>query len=116
MFALSAVAVDKEMLGRESDAELIDGLVGFREVGCSAALAASSADWAVCVSGLDLGEVENSWVNRLDFPVAGLIEMPPFSSADEKDGKLAVVELVANGLVGRRGISGLNDRTVRIES
>ena len=44
MFALSAVAVDKEMVGKDSDAELIDGLVGFREPGGSTVLAASSAD------------------------------------------------------------------------
>ena len=97
---LSAVAVDKEMVGRDSDAELIGGVA---VVDCWRPLAASREAWAVWGSDLALGDVEKSWLRRFDLAGA-LVEVPPFSEelADEKE-----EEVLAKGFVGRRGIARL---------
>ena len=61
---LSAVAVEREMVGKDSDAELIGGLLLFW--GPHDPLAASNADCADCCSCLGFCEDEKSWLNRLD--------------------------------------------------
>lgn len=54
MLGLSAVAVDSEMVGNDSEAELIGGAAGL------VPLAFWSAARAVWGSALDLGEVEKN--------------------------------------------------------
>lgn len=77
-------------------------------------MAAIREAWAEgWLSDLDLGEVENNWLNRFDLVLAGLFEMPPFSFGVEKDGESAE-ELLANGFVGRRGISGFTVGVVEV--
>ena len=56
MFALSAVAVDSEIVGKDSDAELICCIGEWTNDCCCA----KSAAVAVRVSFLDLGDVEKS--------------------------------------------------------
>jgi hypothetical protein len=101
MMGLSAVAVESEMVGRDSEAELIGGTV----VDCGFPPAARSAACALGISVFDLGEVENSWVRRLALEVEALVRRPPFSEVDEKDGRLEVGELLVKGFAGRRGIA-----------
>lgn len=66
------------------------------------------------LSDLDLGEVENNWLNRFDLVFAGLFVMPPFSFGVEKDGESVEETLLAKGFVGRRGISGLTIDVVKV--
>lgn len=65
MLALSALAVDNEIVGNDSDGELICAEGELIRACCCAAAAASRADVAVCVSLLDLGEGEKKLVNFL---------------------------------------------------
>lgn len=100
MLGLSAVAVDKDIVGKDSDAELIGGeeaLGGEFPLGCTVSF--------------DFGEPENSWDRRLDLTVGVLIEKPPFPEG-EKDGGL-VEESLEELLLNRRGIAGNNGRFQR---
>ena len=107
MFVLSAVAVERDIVGSDSDAELIcdDGEL-WRPCCCAAARRAAVAD---CASLLDLGEVEKYWANLFDLDGFALISSPPFSMFVEEmvpDGGKAL----ANGLVKRRGIVRMLDQ------
>lgn len=97
MVGLSAVAVDKEMVGKDSDAELIGG----------DAFELAPAGWGVAcfiwASALDLGEDEKNWVRRLDLTDGALVAMPPFPEEGEKDGELEVS--LEELLLNRRGIA-----------
>jgi hypothetical protein len=90
MFRLSAVAVDNDIVGKDSDAELIGGEV----LGWECPL-------GVC--SLDLGETEKNWERRLDLTVVAL-EIPPFPEEGEKDGEVEVS--LEELLLNRRGIAG----------
>jgi hypothetical protein len=107
MFALSAVAVEREIVGKDSNAELIGGDAELLNDCCWAALAARRAAVADCASGFDLGEVENNWTSRFVFDAGVFCRMPPFSSDGEKDGRV-MGELLVKGFVGRRGIAGFS--------
>jgi hypothetical protein len=102
MLGLSAVAVESEMVGRDSEAELIGGGA---VVDSGFPPAERSAACALGTSVFDLGGVENSWVRRLALDVEALVGRPPFSEDDEKDGGLEGGELLVKGFVGRRGIA-----------
>ena len=99
MFALSAVAVDKEMVGNDSDGELIGE---FRNVCCCAAAAARRADVALCASPFDRGDVEKKDTILFPREETGRVVMPLFSPV----AGIVVVddELFVNGLVKSRGI------------
>lgn len=103
VFALSARAVDNEMVGNDKDGELIcwEGWLG--KAGCCAAAAARRAAVAVWVSFFDFGIVEKNWVSRFGFVADNLRGMSPFSfMAGRAIGEGG--ELVANGFIGLRGI------------
>lgn len=63
MFALSALAVDKDMVGKDSDGELICGEGELTKACCCAA--ARRAAVAVCVSLFDFGDAEKKLGNFL---------------------------------------------------
>jgi 2-hydroxychromene-2-carboxylate isomerase len=102
MLGLPAVAVDKEMVGRDSDAELIGGATG---LGWKLPLAAWRADWADG-SDLDLGDVEKSWVKRFGLDVEALMAIPPFPEVGEKEGGLEESLAKEGEVADRRGIAG----------
>ena len=85
--AESAVAVEREMVGKESDAVLIGGDVEFRKACSCARLAASSAAAAVCASAFDLGVAEKNWAILLAFACVDLTNAPPLSLCGERDGQ-----------------------------
>lgn len=95
MLGLSAVAVEREMVGNERDAELMGGAAVFPPVVCRAA-------WAGVSSAFDLGDVEKNWVKRFGLEDA-LMAIPPFPETEEKDGEVegSLVEELAD----RRGIA-----------
>lgn len=77
-FALSARAVEREMVGKDSCAELIGGDAEFRKA-CSCALLAASSAAAAERASFDLGEVEKKFVSRVRDLEFVLTEKPPFS-------------------------------------
>lgn len=91
------MAVDKDIVGKDSDAELIGGE---EALGWDFPL-----DWTA--STLDFGEPENSCDRRFDLTVGALIEIPPFPEG-EKDGGLVGVSF-EELLLNRRGIAGGNN-------
>lgn len=105
MLAASARAVDKEIVGNDSDAELI-GEYEFKNACSCALLAASSAAAADCASALFLGEVEKNCAILLAFADVVLTKAPPFSLG-EKDGQgmVLVGELLRKGFDNRRGMA-----------
>ena len=106
MFAESAVAVEREIVGKDSDAVLICGVIEFRNACSWALLAASSAAAAVCASALDFGDVEKKCAILLAFACVALARLPPFSFWGEKDGQGVGGELLsANGFDNRRGMA-----------
>lgn len=97
MLGLSAVAVDNDIVGKDSEAELIGGeeVLGWEfPLDCTA-------------STFDFGEPENSCDRRFDLTVGVLIEIPPFPEG-EKDGGLVEVSF-EELLLNRRGIAGGNN-------
>lgn len=74
VFALSALAVDKEIVGKDKEGELI-WVVG----GLGAAAAANRAAVADWVSALVLGMVEKNWTSRFGFDVDDLRGISLFS-------------------------------------
>ncbi len=105
MLLQSAVAVEREMVGKDSDGLLIGGVVEFKNNCSCALLAASKAAAADCASALDLGVVEKNWAIRLGFPDVVLKRLPPFSVGGEKDGQGVDGELLRKGFDSRRGMA-----------
>lgn len=105
MLAESAVAVDSDIVGNDSDAVLIGGLLEFRNACSCALLAASNAAAAVCASAFDLGDVEKKCAILLAFACVVLTRLPLFSVCGEKDGQGVGGELLRNGLDNRRGMA-----------
>jgi hypothetical protein len=101
---LSAVAVDREIVGKDSDAELIGGeLLGLFPL----------VDRDVAgIDSLFLGEDEKSWDRRLDLTEGALMAIPPFPEEGEKDGELVEVSL-EELLLNRRGIAEGSSEAVR---
>lgn len=103
------MAVDREIVGKDSDAELIGGgeLLGLfplvdREV--------------TCVDSLFLGEDEKSWDRRFDLTEGALMAIPPFPEEGEKDGELVEVSL-EELLLNRRGIAeGSSEAVPRVDA
>ena len=86
IFAASALAVDKDIVGRERVGILIPGLdVELRKACSCALLAASSAAAAVLYLSLSLGVVEKNCAILLGL-LSGDGLLPPFSE-EEKDGQ-----------------------------
>lgn len=110
---LSAVAVDREIVGRDNEAELIGTAVLSEWL---ALLAARRLACAVEGSALDLGDVENNWLRRFDF-VGYLIEIPPFSAVVEEDAGV-VEELLEKVFDSRRVIAScfLLQRAVKLKN
>ena len=105
MLAESAVAVESDIVGNDSDAVLIGGLLEFRNACSCALLAASNAAAAVCASAFDFGDVEKKCAILLAFACVVLTRLPLFSVCGEKDGQGVGGELLRNGLDNRRGMA-----------
>jgi hypothetical protein len=101
----SAVAVESEMVGNDSDALLIGGVIELRNNCSCALLAASNAAAADCASAFDFGVVEKNCAILLGFPDADLNKLPPFSFGGEKDGQGVGGELLRKGFDSRRGMA-----------
>ncbi len=106
MFALSARAVDKEIVGNDSVGELTRCEGEFRKVCCCAAAAASSEAVAVRVSLFVLGEVEKNWANLLARAADGFRVMAGFSLRYWDNLGAGVGGLLPKGLNDLRGIIG----------
>lgn len=74
VFALSALAVDREIVGKDKEGELIWDVGGL-----DTAAAANRAAVAVWVSALVLGMVEKNWASRFGFDVDDLRGISLFS-------------------------------------
>ena len=105
MFALSALAVDKEMVGNESDGELICWDGELTKACCC--VAARRAAVAVCVSLFDFGEAEKKLGNFLILGEDALRGSSYFS--------LYVVVVVEDGEVLTKGLMSLRDIMRAIE-
>ena len=105
MFAESAVAVESDMVGKDSDAVLIGGVVELRKACSRALLAASSAAAALCASAFDLGDVEKNWAILLALADVVFTRLPPFSGWGEKDGHGVGGELLRKLFESRRGMA-----------
>ena len=106
MFALSALAVDKEIVGNEREGELI---CWAGELSCCVAAAAKRAAVAVCVSVLVLGEGEKRLVNFFTLGEDARRGSSCFSVAVVVAVMVVVVvldELLANGFRGLLDIVG----------
>lgn len=103
MLLQSAVAVEREIVGRDNEGLLIGGVVELRNNCSWALLAASNAAAADCASAFDLG-VEKKCAIRLGLPTVVLNTLPPFSFGGEKDGQGVDGELVRKELDCRRGM------------
>jgi hypothetical protein len=101
----SAVAVEREMVGKDSDGVLIGGVVELRNNCSCALLAASNAAAADCASAFDLGVVEKNCAILLGFPETVLNKLPPFSDGGEKDGQGVEGALLGKGFDDRRGMA-----------
>lgn len=95
MLGLSAVAVESEMVGKDSEAELIGGAV---LLGWELAPTVWRVACAVWGSALDLGEDEKNWLRRLDLTERAL-------PVDDKGGGLKE-SLTEGEPEDRRGIAG----------
>jgi len=104
MFALSAVAVEREMVGKDSDGELIcvDGEL------CPAAAAARRAAVAVWASVFDLGE-EKYCTKRVPLRVLAREERVTLSPGGAET---VVVVVLAKGLENLRGIVSMSLSTL----
>lgn len=104
MFALSALAVDKEIVGKDSEGELICWEGELRRDCCWAAAAARRAEVAVWTSVFDLGEVEKNWASLFPLEVDGLRGKSRFSSRAEEFKATVVGQVLANGFIDLRCI------------
>lgn len=105
MLLESAVAVERDIVGKDSDGVLIGGVVEFRNSCSWALLAASSAAAADCASDFDLGVVEKNCAILLGFPDAILNRLPPLSFGGETDGQGVEGELLRKGFDSLRGMA-----------
>jgi len=103
MLEESARAVDKDMVGKDSEGVLMGGVPEFRNACSCALLAASSAAAAVCAS-LPLGDVEKNCAILLALAEVDLTILTPFSFGD-KDGQGVGGELLEKGFESRRGMA-----------
>lgn len=99
----SARAVDREMVGRESDAVLMGGEAEFRKACSWALLAASRAAAALWASCLLLGEVKKCAI-LLALAEVDLTRPGPFSFG-VKEGHGVGGELLRKGFDRRRGMA-----------
>ena len=99
------MAVESDMVGKDSDGVLIGGDVELRKSCSCARLAASNAAAADCASALDLGVEEKNCAILLGFPGTVLKRLPPFSERGEKDGQGVEGELLVAVIEFRRGIA-----------
>lgn len=106
MFALSARAVDKEIVGKDSVGELTRCEGEFRKVYCFAAAAASREAVAVRVSLFALGDVEKNWANLLARAADGFRVISGFSLKYWDGWGAGVGELLPKGFSDLRGIAG----------
>lgn len=122
VFALSALAVDREIVGKDSEGKLIPGEGEAKKVCCWAAAAARRADVAVWTSALDFGEVEKNWTNLFAREVDGRRDSSFFSS---KVGEVVAGQVLAKMFIGLRGIAEqgfqqlvevIRDVTIRVNS
>ena len=101
MFALSAIAVDKEIVGNDNDGELIWGEEELRKACCCA----RSAVVAVWPSTFDFGVVKKNCDSLFDLEAEGRRGISVFSL---RGGEELAMELVGepfiNGICGIRGI------------
>lgn len=95
MLGLSAVAVESEMVGKDSEAELIGGEV---LLGMEPAPTVWRAACAVWGSALDLGEDEKNWLRRLDLTERALLVDDEGGGSEES--------LTEGEAEDRRGIAG----------
>lgn len=109
MFVESAVAVEREIIGRDREGLLIGGVAELRKSCSWARLAASRAAAADCASALDLGDVEKNCAIRLGF-TGFLNRVLPFSERGEKDGQGVAGELLT--VEFRRGMVNSAPATV----
>ena len=105
IFALSALAVDKDMVGNDSDGELICGEGELTKPCCW--VAARRAAVAVCISLFDFGEVEKKLPNLFTLGEDALRGSSCFS--------LYVVVEVEDGEVLTKGFMSLRDITCAVE-
>ena len=105
MLLQSAVAVERDMVGKDSDGLLIGGVVELRNNCSCALLAASNAAAADCASAFDLGAEEKNCTILLGLPEFVLNRLPPFSVGGEKDGQGVEGELLRKGFDCRRGMA-----------
>ena len=103
MLAESARAVDKEIVGRESEALLIGGVAELRNACSCALLAANSAAAALWASCLLLGEVKNCAILLALAEV--VLTNPGPLSLGERDGHGVGGELLRKGFDNRRGMA-----------
>ena len=101
----SAVAVERDIVGKDSDGVLIGGVFELRNNCSCALLAASSAAAADCASDFDLDVVEKNCAILPGFPDAVLNRLPPFSFGGEKDGQGVDGELLRKGFDSLRGMA-----------
>lgn len=99
------MAVEREIVGKDSDGLLIGGVVELRKSCSCALLAASNAAAADCASAFDFGAVEKNCAMRLGFPEAVLNRPPPFSARGEKEGQGVDGEVLRRGFDSRRGMA-----------
>ena len=104
VFTLSARAVDKEIVGRDSVGELTLCEGEPRKVCCWVAAAARREAVAVCVSLFVLGDVEKNWASLLERAAGALRVISGFSLKYEEGCGTVAGELLPNGLRDLRGI------------
>lgn len=108
MLVESAVAVDKDIIGKDSDAVLIGGVCELRNACSCCRLAASRAAAADCAS-FDFGDVEKNCAILDAFAEVDLTRLPPLSLAFSlkagKGGKGPGGELLPKGFDTRRGMA-----------
>ena len=107
IFALSALAVDREIVGKDSEGELIPGEGEFNKLCCWAAAAARRADVAVWTSAFDFGEVEKNCTNLFALEVEGRRGSSLFSSKAVVVVEVVLGQVPAKMFIGFRGIAEL---------
>ena len=104
MLVESAVAVDNDIIGKDSDAVLIGGVCELRNACSCCRLAASNAAAADCAS-FDFGDVEKNCAILDALADVDLTRLLPFSLKAGKGGKGPGGELLPKGFDTRRGMA-----------